>query len=239
MNRPKLAVRARMYFQLVATGFGNGMRQYFSYRTQSAMRILGTVMEVLVWGILASLFVSKALRESLVSFYKTPDMVSFILSGLIINRLVDTAQLIDPFFFRRGYVIYHNRPFNMWVVAMAEAIDVKLFWNIVDLIVYLIFATLVFHIHINLFSIGFWLVVFLGALFKLGLALFTAGWNLVTKSGEDPINWFYKNTSRLFTGELIPVNVLWGLSGVGPVLRVMSLVHPKTYVLHPLRIGDA
>jgi hypothetical protein len=194
------------------------------------MRIVGTVMEVAVWGILGTLFVNEVLEESLVSFYQTPDMVTFMLSGLIINRLIDVAQIISPWFFRRGYTIYHNRPFNMWVVAMADAINVQFFWNLVSLVIFIFFATVVFKIRINLLSPGFWIVISLGAMFRFGLGLFTAGWTLVTKGHEDPINWFYNTTSRLFTGELIPITVIWGLGGVGPALKVMSLIHPKTYV---------
>jgi hypothetical protein len=216
--------------RLLITGFKNAMKAYFSYRSQSVMRILGTVMEISVWGVLGTLIMNNPdLVESL-AFYQTPDMVTFILSGLIINRLVDMAQIIQPGFFVWGYKIYHNRPFNLWVVAVAHNLDAMFFWRFVEFLVYVAFATLVFRIQINLLSTPFWVVILLGALFRLGLNLFTAGWTVVTKSGQDPVNWFYNTTSRLFTGELIPITVLWGLQGIGPVFHIISLVHPKTYV---------
>jgi hypothetical protein len=219
-----------LYARLVTTGFGNAMRQYFSYRTQSSMRLIGTILEIGVWGILGTLLINEALEQSLVEFYQTPDMVTFMLSGLIISRLVDLSQIINPFFFRRGYTIYHNRPFSMWIVAIADAFDVRFFWNLVSLVIYILFATLVFEIQLNLLSIGFWIVIILGALFRFGLGLFTAGWILVTKSHQDPIEWFYSTTSRLFTGELIPITILWEIKGLGPVFYVLSHIHPKTYV---------
>jgi ABC-type multidrug transport system permease subunit len=230
MGLSRLGRGVEVYTRLITSGFGNAMRQYLSFRTQSAMRILGTIMEVAVWGLLGSLLSNPALQDSLLEYYGTPDMATFMLSGLIISKLVDTAQIISPGFFRRGYTIYHNRPFNMWVVAMAEALDVRFFWNVVSLIIYVLFAILVFHIQINFLSTGFWVVIFLGALFRFGLGLFTAGWTLVTKNTEDPINWFYSNTSRLLTGELIPVHIISGLSTIGPALGALSMIHPKTYV---------
>jgi len=62
------------------------------------------------------------------------------------------------------------------------------------------------------------------------LNLFTAGWAVVTKNDEDPVSWFYDRTSMLFTGQLVPVAVLWNLRRIGPFLHVVSLIHPKTYV---------
>jgi len=227
---PSLTRKLEVYAGLITTGFGNAMHQYFSYRTQSTMKIVGTIMEVMVWGLLGGLVANRALEAELISFYGTPDMVSFMLSGIVINRLVDIAQFIDPRFFQRGYTIYHNRPFSMWVVAIADAIDVKLFWKIVDLTLYITFATLVFQVQFHFTSLGFWLVILLGALFRFGLNLFTAGWSLATRSGQDPINWFYHTTSRLFTGELIPITALWTIPIIGPGFKAISLIHPKTYV---------
>jgi len=229
--RQELVLRRKIdaHFKLVATGFGNAMRAYFSIRTQAAMRIAGTAMEVAVWGLLGMLVVNPSLQQSF-SFYKTPDMVSFMLSGLIINRLVDMAQIINPMFFPWSYKIYHNRPFNIWVVALANNLDAMFFWRFVALLVYALFAAFVFEVRINYLSGAFWVVIMLGAIFRFGLNLFSSGWVAVTRAGEDPINWFYNTTSMLFTGELIPINVLSGIAGIGPFLRVVSLVHPKTYV---------
>jgi len=199
------------------------MRSYFSIRSQAAMKILGILMEAGVWGTLGTLIVNPSLQESL-KFYMTPDMVTFMLSGLIINRLVEMAQLFQPFFFRSNYKVYHNRPFNLWIVAFASNLDSTFFWGLTSLVIYILVATFVFKVHINLLSGAFWLVILIGALYRLGLNLVTAGWTMVTKSLEDPITWFFSNTSRLFTGELIPITVL------PPLLRFVSGMHPKTYV---------
>ena len=222
--------RLLAYFRLAASGFKNGMKQYFSYRTQSAMKILGTVMEVMVWGILGTIIMNYPYLQESLGLYKTPDMLTFMLSGLIINRLIDVALIIDPHFFFAGYTIYHNRPFNIWAVALAQNIDVRLFWRVVDLAIYVVFAAIVFEAQLDFASTAFWTVILLGATFRFGLGLFSSGWSLITRSGQDPINWFYNTTSRLFTGELIPINVLWTLAGIGPFFKALTLVHPKTYV---------
>jgi hypothetical protein len=223
--------KVKAHFRLVSAGFGNAMREYFSIRTRAAMRIIGMFMEVAVWGVLGMLMSGNvALEESIRSFYMTPDMVSFMLSGLIINRMVDMAQIFNPWFFRMGYKTYHNRPFNIWVVALAKNLDSMFFWRFMGLIMYILVAAFVFRVNLNYTSVGFWFVILLGALFRLGLNLFTAGWTVLTKGEQDPINWFYNTTSRLFTGELIPITYIKTIPLVGPYLHYVSLVHPKTYV---------
>lgn len=223
--------KLRAHIRLVTTGFGNAMREYFSIRTRAAMRIIGTFMEVAVWGVIGWLMAGNvALEESILEFYMTPTMVEFMLSGLIINRMVDMAQIFNPWFFRMGYKTYHNRPFNIWVVALAKNLDHMFFWRFMGLIMYILVAALVFKVNLDYTSTAFWFVIVLGALFRLGLNLFTAGWTVLTKGEEDPINWFYNTTSRLFTGELIPITYIETIPLVGPYLHYVSLVHPKTYI---------
>lgn len=164
------------------------------------------------------------------TLYRTPDMVSFMLSGLIIASLVDMVEPVSPKFFRTAYMIYHNRPMNVWIVAIVRSLETRLFWGPLTFATYFLVATLAFGVQINLLSIGFWIIILLGGIFKLGLNLFTAGWAVVTKNDEDPVSWFYDRTSMLFTGQLVPVGVLWNLRRIGPFLHVVSLIHPKTYV---------
>jgi hypothetical protein len=95
---------------------------------------------------------------------------------------------------------------------------------------YIVVAAFVFQVNLNYASIAFWFIVLLGALFRLGLNLFTAGWTVLTKGEQDPINWFYGTTSRLFTGELIPIPTLKTIPIVGPYLGYVSAIHPKSYV---------
>lgn len=211
------------HLRLVTASFSNAMRDYFSIRTQAVMRIGGMMMEVAVWGILGTLIQNPALQESL-NLYGTPDMVTFMLSGLVINRLVFMIPMIHPFFFRSNYKTYHNKPFNIWVVAFAKSIDADFFWRLLGLVIYIFFAALVFKVRINFISVPFWLVILLGVVLTLGLNLFAAGWVVVTKGGQDPITWFYGTTARLFSGELIPITVL------PPFLQYVSIVHPRTYV---------
>lgn len=222
--------KLKAHLRLVSTGFSNAMRAYFSVRTRAAMNLIGTAFEVVVWGVLGMLMANSPIEASVKSYYMTPDMVSFMLSGLIINRLVDIAQIFSPWFFRGSYKTYHNRPFNIWIMAFAKNINEMFFWRLVGVIMYIVLAAFMFKIQLNYASWGFWLVIVIGALFRLGLNLFTAGWTILTRGEEDPINWFYNITSRLFTGELIPVNYLKTVSTVGPFLSVISAVHPKTYV---------
>jgi hypothetical protein len=205
------------------------MREYFSVRTRAAMRIIGTAMEVAVWGIIGYMMAGSAVEAEL-DYYNVETMVQFMLSGLIINRIVDMAQIFNPWFFRVGYKTYHNRPFNIWVVAIAQNLDSMFFWRLVGLATNIIFAHFVFGVRLDYLSGAFWLVVLLGALFRLGLNLFTAGWTVMTKGEQDPINWFYSTTSRLFTGELIPITYISGLGSIGPIMEIVSKIHPKTYV---------
>jgi len=222
--------KLKAHLRLVSTGFGNAMRAYFSVRTRAAMNLIGTALEVVVWGVLGMLMKDSPIEVAVKSFYMTPDMVSFMLSGLIINRLVDLAQIFSPWFFRGSYKTYHNRPFNIWIMAFAKNINEMFFWRVVGVTMYIVLAAFLFRIQLNYASWGFWLVIVIGALFRLGLNLFTAGWTILTRGEEDPINWFYNITSRLFTGELIPVNYLKTVPTVGPFLTLISDIHPKTYV---------
>jgi hypothetical protein len=98
------------------------------------------------------------------------------------------------------------------------------------LVFYIVFASLVFNVNLNYASVAFWIVILLGVLFRIGLSLFTAGWVVLTKGEQDPVTWFYDTTSRLFTGELIPITFLATIPLVGPYLKYISMVHPKTYV---------
>jgi len=180
-------------------------------------------MEVAMWGIFASLIWSPSLQSSL-DYYRAPDMVSFILSGLILTNLVDLVQPFRPVFFVRGYKHYNNRSFSIWLIAIAKSLDQAFFWRAADFVIYVAFASLVFNVRLDMTSPAFWCVIALGATFTLGINLFAAGWLMVTKSGQDPVNWFFSVTARLLTGELIPIKSL-------PSFLVhIAMIHPKTYV---------
>ena len=214
--------RFAAYSRLLYWSFGNAMREYFSVRTRAAMNILAVAMDVAIWGTLAGL-IGPSIAPMLAE-YGTSNPVTFMLSGIIISRFVDMAQLIQPYFFRTSYKTYHHRPFNIWLVCFIESIDEAYFWRLLNLFIYISLAALLFGVFLKFDSCAFWLIVILGALYRLGLNLFTAGWIVLTKGEKDPITWFYTATNRLLTGELFPVAALPAL------LQWVAKIHPQTYV---------
>ena len=73
-------------------------------------------------------------------------------------------------------------------------------------------------------NLGVVVVVVTGILLIFSLDLLAAGWNIITKTGEDPLNWFLNLFSQLVSGRMIPV---WLLPGW---LQVISSVHPQYYI---------
>ena len=71
---------------------------------------------------------------------------------------------------------------------------------------------------------GFLIVVITGMLMVFSLDLLSAGWNIITKTGEDPLNWFLNLYSQLVSGRMIRV---WLLPGW---IQAISHIHPQYYI---------
>ncbi len=212
-----------LYLRLFRRSFINSAKEYFSIRTRAFMDFAGIAMEIGVWGILAVSVVGSNL-DSTIARYGARTYAEFVLSGLMLARLLDLASPIHRFFFRRTYLTYHNKPLNLLLVNLIRHFDLGYTKRVVTLAGYILVAWLLFGVSLRWTSLALWIVIFFGAIFRLGVNLFSAGWYVVTKGGSDPLNWFYSSTRRLFTGEIFPIDVLPGW------LLLVSKVHPMTYV---------
>lgn len=220
LRRPGLRFKVGAYGLLLAETFKSSALEYFTIRSRAVMKILGIAMEAAVFG-----FIGIAM-SGLVDLdqYGVSSGSQFVLSGVIIGKLVGLGQIIQTYFFRGNYKSYHNTPFNTYFMSFVKSFNIHYFFKIVELIVYLTIARVFFGLKLNILSPAFLLVIGLGVIFQLGLNLFASGWQVITKHGNDPVNWFYNSTRRLFSGELFPTTLLPSF------LIFASRAHPQTYV---------
>jgi len=220
LNGASVRFKMGAYALLLLETFKASAQEYFSIKSRGVMKIVGTVMEAAVFG-----FIGLAMGHIMnLGTGPATSGPQFVLSGVIMGKLVGLGQIIQPFFFRGNYTSYHNTPFNTYFMCFVKNFDINYFFRIVELAIYLSVAWVFFDLKLNLVSPGFLLVIAFGVVFQLGLNLFANGWMVVTKHGGDPINWFYDSTRRLFSGELFPTTLLPGF------LVFVSRAHPQTYV---------
>ncbi len=205
--------------------FYKNLVQQFSFRSWFVMRILGTVIGVMTFAIFAQVVPSDAIQQEILERYGIGGeypMVTWFLLGMLIQNMVSLGSagiswlVNSPF-----YPYYHSSPTRLVTVLFGNR-SFRYTWVIIETIAY-IFVGSFFGMQLY-FNLGFVVVVVTGILLIFSLDLLAAGWNIITKTGEDPLNWFLNLFSGLVSGRWIPV---WRLPWY---IQAISYVHPQYYI---------
>jgi ABC-2 type transport system permease protein len=218
---PDLGSEVRMLYWF----FYRNLVQQLSFRSWFVMRILGMVISVTTFAIFAEVVPKAEVQmEVLVRYGIGGDnpMVTWFLLGMLIQNMIALGSAgISRLVNGRNYPYYHSSPTRL-VTIMFGNNAFRYTWVLVETVAYLIvgsmFGMVVF------FNLGFLVVVVTGILLVFSLDLLSAGWNIITKTGEDPLNWFLNLFSQLVSGRMIPV---WLLPGW---LQMISYIHPQYYI---------
>ena len=205
--------------------FYRNLVQQFSFRSWFVMRILGLIISVTTFSIFAQVVPAASVQEAVLERYNIVEgepMVTWFLLGMLIQNMIALGSagiswlVNSPFF-----PYYHSSPTHLVTVLFGNR-SFRYTWVLIETIAYLavgsMFGMVVY------FNLGFLLVVITGILLIFSLDLLAAGWNIITKTGEDPLNWFLNLFSQLVSGRMIPV---WLLP---PWIQTISYVHPQYYI---------
>ncbi len=199
--------------------------QQLSFRSWFVMRILGTVVGVTTFAIFAQVIPSDAVNTAVYERYgisgPNPFMTWFLIGMLIQNMISLGGTRISRLVNSPFYPYYHSSPTKLATVLLGNS-SFRYTWIAVETLAY-IFVGSLFGLKI-FFNLGFLAVLLTGILMIFSLDLLAAGWNVITKTHEDPLNWFLNLFSRLVSGTWIPV---WELPNW---LQWISNIHPQYYI---------
>jgi len=205
--------------------FYRSLVEQFSFRSWFVMRILGMIVGVTTYSIFAYVVPSADINAQIAAEYgftgRNP-FLDFFLIGMLVQNMITLggtgiSRLVNSPF----YPYYHSSPTRLVTVLFGNS-SFRYTWVIIETIAY-VCVGLLFGMTFYL-NIGFFLVVLTGIFLIFSLDLLSAGWNIITKTGVDPLNWFLELFSRLVSGTWIPV---WTLP---PWLRAIAAIHPQRYI---------
>lgn len=149
-------------------------------------------------------------------------MVTWFLLGMLIQNMVALGSAgISHLVNGRNYPYYHLAPTRLVVILFGNQ-TFRYGWVLVETLAYLLVGTY-FGMQVY-FNLGFLVVVVTGIILIFSLDLLSAGWNIITKTGEDPLNWFLDLFSGLVSGRMVPV---WLLPGW---IQAISHIHPQYHI---------
>ncbi len=205
--------------------FYRSLVEQLSFRSWFVMRILGMIVTVTTFAIFAQVIPAESVQMDILEKYGIGGeypMVTWFLLGMVIQNMVSLGSagiswlVNSPF-----YPYYHASPSHLLTVLFGNS-SFRYNWIVIETAAYLAVGSL-FGMQIYL-NAGFILVVITGMLMVFSLDLLSAGWNIITKTGEDPLNWFLNLFSELVSGRMIPV---WLLPGW---IQAISYIHPQYYI---------
>lgn len=205
--------------------FHRSLVEQLSFRSWFVMRILGMMVTVTTFAIFAQTVPAESVQAEILHKYGIGGeypMVTWFLLGMLVQNMValgsaGVSWLVNSPF----YPYYHTSPTHLITVLFGNS-SFRYNWILIETVAYLVVGSLFgMQIHVNM---GFLLVLATGMLLVFALDLLSAGWNIITKMGEDPLNWFLNLFSQLVSGRMIPV---WLLPGW---IQAISYIHPQYYI---------
>ncbi len=205
--------------------FYRNLVQQLSFRSWFVMRMLGMVISVMTFAIFAQVVPKDSVQMEILARYGIGGehpMVTWFLLGMLIQNMVALGSAgISRLVNGRNYPYYHASPTHLITILFGSR-SFRYTWVMVETIAYLVVGSF-FGMQVY-FNLGFLVVVLTGILLIFSLDLLAAGWNIITKTGEDPLNWFLNLFSGLVSGRMIPV---WLLPGW---IQAISYIHPQYYI---------
>jgi ABC-2 type transport system permease protein len=218
-NTLSLRTELSAVFAFVSRSF----RDWASNRTRITLALLWMVSYAAAWGIFAVVALENPTYLEKVNL-TAENAVDFILIGQIANIFFWSTQ---------GNLtgVIRGRSFgNLWTAPISFFTIIiggngwRLIWLSSEGLVWILMGVLAFGMNFKI-DISIIFVLLGGFLVMQSLELIAAGTTIVTKAGQDPVNWFLSITSMLVTGTMFPVQFLpdW--------LQVISAIHPQRYLL--------
>jgi ABC-2 type transport system permease protein len=222
---PETASKLRSELRMFYWFFYRSLVQQLSFRSWFVMRVLGMVISVTTFAIFAQVIPKDEVQMEILARYgiggEYPMVTWFLLGMLIQNMIALGSAGVSRLVNGRNYPYYHSSPTHLVTVLFGNS-SFRYTWVMIEVVAYLIVGSF-FGMQVY-FNVGFLVVVVTGILLIFSLDLLSAGWNIITKTGEDPVNWFLGLFSQLVSGRLIPV---WLLPGW---LQAISYIHPQYYI---------
>jgi ABC-2 type transport system permease protein len=198
-------------------------RGWASNRTRISLNVLWVLCYAAAWGVFATVALENPAYLEKVEL-TAESAVDFILIGQIANIF---------FWSTRGNLtgLLRGRAFaNLWTAPISFVTVViggngwRYTWLSMESVVWILMGVGAFGMNFKI-DISVLFVLLGGFLVMQSLELVAAGTTIVTKAGQDPVNWFLSITSMLVTGMMFPVQFLpkW--------LQTISAIHPQRYLL--------
>ncbi len=209
----------RSEFRTVRAFLTVGFHVFLSRRWNLISQFLGIAVNVAVIGIFAKLVT----LDADIAQYGTPRFLEFFVIAMFITNLVFISSgSISGVIRGTTFANLYTSPCRLGTIFIGGNAW-KIVWRFLTSFFFIFMAVIVFGAKIY-FNTGFIVVFISGFVLMLALDLFAAGFTIVTKSPQDPINWFLGLTSQLVSGTYFPIEELpsW--------LRPVAHIHPQTYV---------
>ena len=211
--------------RMVGWFFYKNLVEQMSFRSWFVMRVLGMIITVTTFSIFAQLIPKESIQLDVLERYGIGGeypMVTWFLLGMLIQNMVALGSAGISWLVNSPYYpYYHSSPTKLLTILVGNR-SFRYTWILIETIAYLVVGSF-FGMQVY-FNLGFLLVVVTGIMLIFSLDLLSAGWNIITKTGEDPLNWFLNLFSQLVSGRMIPVWLLptW--------LQAISYIHPQYYI---------
>jgi ABC-2 type transport system permease protein len=225
MNASGLLSSLRSELTVLYWFFYRSLVQQLSFRSWFVMRSLGLIIGITTFALFAELVPADYVSQEVVERYGITEgkpMVTWFLLGMLIQNMISLGSAgISRLVNGRNYPYYHASPTHLVTILFGNS-TFRYTWVIIETVGYLIVGS--FFGMVVYLNLGFLVVLITGILLVFSLDLLSAGWNIITKTGEDPLNWFLNLFSQLVSGRFIPVWLLpaW--------IKAIAYIHPQYYI---------
>jgi len=151
--------------------------------------------------------------------YGTDSPLGFLLSGILLTRIVNPFRLYFPLTVRDFYYLY-SRPVSPALILLQEWISAYIWFTGIEITLYAVILASTQNLNVRPESL--FAFIALCILMNIGYNLFESGLTYITKK-KTPIFFARQAAHLLFSGELFPVTAL-------PVpLQQIALLYPYTW----------
>lgn len=208
----------KKYIRILVWGIVVSWINNTRYKTEVTLYLL----DILLSG-LAYAFLGKSVAYQVgISQYGTENPIAFIVSGLIITHLVNTAYQRTSMSARGIYGIMKS-PLPLWL-GLVQNVVMGYLWSFFALIINIIILYS-FGITFNINILSAIILLPLSLLIMFCLGVLSAGCNLIVKKG-DPIRFLTTALTYYFSGRIFPVQVL------PKPLQKMAWILPQTWIYY-------
>jgi ABC-2 type transport system permease protein len=212
--------------------FLRSLVEQLSFRAWFIMRVLSILVGVTAFSIFSKVVPSQEINAEVAAYYQftgANPFLDFFLIGMLVTNLITLGGMgLSWLVNSPHYPYYHASPIRLSTILVGYN-SFRYLWIAIETVAYILIGHIYgMTFHLNL---GLVLVLLTGIFLIFSLELIAAGWNVVTKMGEDPLSWFLRLSSALISGTWIPV---WRLPNT---LKTIAMIHPQRYINDMARLS--